>query len=188
MNGVSRGGCCDRHSRSQATALPRIARLPAKWIVSGYPYPFLFNPAPPHGTIVRQFMPLAAGNWMGPYEVLASLGAGGMLEVYRATDTKLGRGISLGMALKVPPSEMAQDPERLAPFRRETKGFVQLDHPNIVTIHSVEESDGIHFLTMQLGRQKAEAIEAFDEELMKLGGKPVGAPASRKKLRCWQPE
>jgi TolB-like protein/Tfp pilus assembly protein PilF len=69
-----------------------------------------------------------------------------MGEVYRATDTKLGRDI----ALKVLPAEMAQDPERLGRFRREAKALAQLDHPNIVTIHSVEESGGIHFLTMQL--------------------------------------
>jgi serine/threonine protein kinase len=69
-----------------------------------------------------------------------------MAEVYRATDTKLGRDI----ALKVLPAEMAQDPERLGRFRREAKTLAQLDHPNIVTIHSVEECGGIHFLTMQL--------------------------------------
>jgi TolB-like protein len=69
-----------------------------------------------------------------------------MGEVYRATDTKLGRDI----ALKVLPAEMAQDPERLGRFRREAKALAQLDHPNIVTIHSVEECGGIHFLTMQL--------------------------------------
>ena len=74
------------------------------------------------------------------------LGAGGMGEVYRATDTKLGRDV----ALKVLPAEMAQDPERLSRFRREAKVLAQLDHPNIVTIHSVEECDGVHFLTMQL--------------------------------------
>jgi hypothetical protein len=122
-------------------------------------------------------MPLASGDLLGPYEVLASVGAGGMLEVYCATDTKLGRDL----ALNAPPSEMAQDPERLAPFRREAKAFAQLDHPNIVAIHSVEESDGIRFLTMQLGRLKAPVIKALDEKLVKLGWKPEGAPASRKK-------
>ena len=54
------------------------------------------------------------------------------------------------MALKVLPAEMAQDPERLGRFRREAKTLAQLDHPNIVTIYSVEECDGVHFLTMQL--------------------------------------
>lgn len=69
-----------------------------------------------------------------------------MGEVYRATDTKLGRDV----ALKVLPGEMAHDPDRLGRFRREAKVLAQLDHPNIVTIYSVEEFDGLHFLTMQL--------------------------------------
>jgi serine/threonine protein kinase len=69
-----------------------------------------------------------------------------MGEVYRATDTKLSRDV----ALKVLPAEMAHDPERLARFRREAKALAQLDHPNIVTIYSVEECAGVHFLTMQL--------------------------------------
>jgi TolB-like protein/cytochrome c-type biogenesis protein CcmH/NrfG len=91
-------------------------------------------------------MALTPGTKLGPYEIQSPLGAGGMGEVYRATDTKLGRDI----ALKVLPAEMAQDPERLGRFRREAKALAQLDHPNIVTIHSVEECDGVHFLTMQL--------------------------------------
>jgi eukaryotic-like serine/threonine-protein kinase len=91
-------------------------------------------------------MALTSGTKLGPYEIQSPLGAGGMGEVYRATDTKLGRDV----ALKVLPAEMAQDPDRLARFRREAKALAQLDHPNIVTIHSVEESDGVHFLTMQL--------------------------------------
>jgi TolB-like protein/Tfp pilus assembly protein PilF len=91
-------------------------------------------------------MALAPGTKLGPYEIQSPLGAGGMGEVYRATDTKLGRDV----ALKVLPAEMAHDPERLARFRREAKTLAQLDHPNIVTIYSVEECDGVHFLTMQL--------------------------------------
>src|ERR1022692_3677673 len=91
-------------------------------------------------------MALTPGTKLGPYEIQSPLGAGGMGEVYRATDTKLGRDI----ALKVLPAEMAQDPERLGRFRREAKALAQLDHPNIVTIHSVEECGGLHFLTMQL--------------------------------------
>src|ERR1700686_4717115 len=91
-------------------------------------------------------MALAPSTKLGPYEIQTSLVAGGMGEVYRATDSKLGRDV----ALKVLPAEMAQDPERLGRFRREAKSLAQLDHPNIVTIYSVEESDGIHFLTMQL--------------------------------------
>ena len=91
-------------------------------------------------------MTLAAGMNLGPYQIQSPLGAGGMGEVYRATDTKLGRDV----ALKVLPAEMAQDLERLGRFRREAKSLAQLDHPNIVTIYSVEECDGVHFLTMQL--------------------------------------
>src|ERR1022692_1833200 len=91
-------------------------------------------------------MPLSSGTRLGPYEIQSPLGAGGMGEVYRATDTKLGRDV----ALKVLPAEMAHDPERLARFRREAKALAQLDHPNIVTIYTVEECDGVHFLTMQL--------------------------------------
>src|SRR5579863_91825 len=91
-------------------------------------------------------MGLTSGTKLGPYEIQSPLGAGGMGEVYRATDTKLGRDV----ALKVLPAEMAQDPERLGRFRREAKTLAQLDHPNIVTIYSVEECDGVHFLTMQL--------------------------------------
>src|ERR1700744_284087 len=91
-------------------------------------------------------MPLAPGTRLGSYEILSSLGAGGMGEVYRATDTKLGRDV----ALKVLPPDVAQDAERLSRFRREAKILAQLDHPNIVTIYSVEEGAGTQFLTMQL--------------------------------------
>src|SRR5271156_3981911 len=91
-------------------------------------------------------MALTPGTKLGPHEIQSPLGAGGLAEVYRAPDTKLGRDI----ALKVLPAAMAKDPERLGRFRREAKTLAQLDHPNIVTIHSVEECGGIHFLTMQL--------------------------------------
>ena len=89
---------------------------------------------------------LTSGSKLGAYEIQSPLGAGGMGEVYRATDTKLGRDV----ALKVLPTELAHDGERLTRFRREAKTLAQLDHPNIVTIYSVEESGGVHFLTMQL--------------------------------------
>ena len=86
------------------------------------------------------------GKRLGWYQVLAKLGEGGMGEVFRATDTRLGRAI----ALKVLPADTARDPERLARFQREARAVAALNHPHIVTIHSIEESDGIHFLTMEL--------------------------------------
>ena len=86
------------------------------------------------------------GRTLSHYRITAAIGAGGMGEVYRATDTKLGRDV----ALKVLPPEMASSPERLERFRREARALVSLDHPGIVGVVSVEEADGIHFLTMQL--------------------------------------
>jgi TolB-like protein len=88
----------------------------------------------------------AIGDRLGRYELLARIGAGGMGVVYRAADTKLGRAV----ALKILPPEMAHDPERLARFQREARSVAALNHPHIVTLHSVEEVDGIHFLTMEL--------------------------------------
>ncbi len=86
------------------------------------------------------------GQTLAHYRITAAIGAGGMGEVYRATDTKLGRDV----ALKVLPAEMASSPERLERFQREAKALAALDHPGIVTVYSVEESGGVHFLTMQL--------------------------------------
>jgi len=80
------------------------------------------------------------------YQVTSTIGAGGMGEVYRATDSKLGRDV----ALKVLPPEMARDPDRLARFRREARAVAALNHPHIVTIFSVEEAEDVHFLTMEL--------------------------------------
>jgi len=91
-------------------------------------------------------MPLASGTHLGIYEIQASIGAGGMGEVYRATDTRLGRDV----AVKILPTEMAQDPERLVRFHREARSVAALNHPNVVTVYSVEECDGVHFLTMEL--------------------------------------
>jgi len=79
-------------------------------------------------------MPLASGTRLGSYEIQAPIGAGGMGEVYRATDTKLGRAV----ALKILPTEMAHDPDRLARFHREARAVAALNHPNVVTLYSVE--------------------------------------------------
>jgi serine/threonine protein kinase/tetratricopeptide (TPR) repeat protein len=86
------------------------------------------------------------GRTLAHYRISAVLGAGGMGEVYRATDTKLARDI----ALKVLPPDMARDPDRLARFQREARAVAALNHPNVVTVFSVEESDNVHFITMEL--------------------------------------
>jgi serine/threonine protein kinase len=80
------------------------------------------------------------------YEIVEKLGQGGMGEVYRARDTKLDRDV----ALKILPTDMANDPERRMRFEREAKAVATLKHPNIVTIHSVEAEGGSHFITMEL--------------------------------------
>ena len=89
---------------------------------------------------------MLTGDALGPYRVLGKLGAGGMGEVYRARDTKLGRDV----AIKVLSDSLAGDPERLARFEREAKVLAALNHPHIVTIFSIEEADGVPFLTMEL--------------------------------------
>jgi len=91
-------------------------------------------------------MTLQVGARLGAYEVLGPLGAGGMGEVYRARDTRLGREV----AIKVLPAEVASSPDRLAHLEREARTVAGLNHPNIVTLFSVEDADGIRFLTMEL--------------------------------------
>ena len=86
------------------------------------------------------------GRTLGPYEVVGKLGAGGMGEVYRATDTKLKREV----AIKVLPASVAQDPERLARFQREAEVLAQLNHPHIAAIYGLEDADGIKALVMEL--------------------------------------
>ncbi len=89
-------------------------------------------------------MPIPPGARLGSYEVLSPLGAGGIGEVYRARDTKLGREV----AIKVLPDTFAQDQERLARFKREAKLLASLNHPKIATIHGLEESGGTQYLVM----------------------------------------
>jgi serine/threonine protein kinase len=86
------------------------------------------------------------GRTLGHYVIKSSLGAGGMGEVYRATDTKLGRDV----ALKILPSHLASSAERRERFQREARALAALDHPRIVAIHSLEEVDGADLLTMEL--------------------------------------
>jgi len=82
-------------------------------------------------------MSLSAGDRLGPYEILAPLGAGGMGEVYRAHDSRLKRDV----AIKVLPAALALDPDRMVRFEREARLLAPLDHPNIGAICGLEESD-----------------------------------------------
>ena len=91
-------------------------------------------------------MRLTPGSRIGPYEIVGALGAGGMGEVFRARDTKLGREV----AIKVLPSSVAADPERLARFDREARSLAALNHPNIGAIYGVEEAAGIVALVLEL--------------------------------------
>ncbi len=91
-------------------------------------------------------MPLSTGNRLGPYEIVAAIGAGGMGEVYRARDSKLERDV----AIKVLPDTVAHDLERLARFRREAQILAALNHPNIAHIHDFEDSTGTAALVMEL--------------------------------------
>ena len=114
-------------------------------------------------------MALAVGTRLGPYEIQSALGAGGMGEVYRARDTKLGRDV----ALKVVAESFTHDPERVARFQREAQLLASLNHPHIATIYGLEEAhpstrsagsgqEALHFLAMELveGATLAERLKA----------------------------
>ncbi|PYU35025.1 MAG: hypothetical protein DMG31_04775 [Acidobacteria bacterium] len=130
---------------------------------------FMEQPAIEHGALKR-------GTRLGPYEILAPLGAGGMGEVYEAHDSKLGRKV----AIKVLPATFIHDPQRLARFQREARMLASLNHPNIATIHGLEESDGVHYLVMELvpGETLAERIGKGAlpvEEALKVAGQVAQA-------------
>ncbi len=91
-------------------------------------------------------MTISAGSRFGPYEVLSPLGAGGMGEVYRARDVRLGREV----ALKVLPEEVSADRDRLARFEQEARSASALNHPNIVTIHDIGQSGTVSYIAMEL--------------------------------------
>jgi eukaryotic-like serine/threonine-protein kinase len=91
-------------------------------------------------------MRLTAGAHLGPYEILAAIGAGGMGEVYRARDTRLGRDV----ALKTLPSAFTSDFERVARFKREAQVLAALNHQHIAAIHGLDEANGCHFLVLEL--------------------------------------
>src|SRR4051812_2258862 len=102
-------------------------------------------------------MPLTPGARLGPYEIVATLGAGGMGEVYRAHDTRLKRDV----AIKVLPDACAHHPDRLARFQREAEMLAALNHPHIASIYRLEERADVCALVMELveGPTLAERIQ-----------------------------
>lgn len=90
-------------------------------------------------------MSFAAGTRLGPYEILAAVGAGGMGEVYRAKDTRLNRTV----AIKVLPPHLSSNPDLRQRFEREARAVSRLSHPNICTLHDIGRQDGIDYLVME---------------------------------------
>ena len=112
---------------------PRSARSPLRGhtlICAGYPRII---------TRVSRLVSLNPGTRIGSYEIAAQIGVGGMGEVYRAHDTKLGRDV----AIKILPSHFTSDPDRLARFEREARVLASLNHPNIGAIYGSEDADGV---------------------------------------------
>jgi len=119
-------------------------------------------------------MSLSEGTCLGPYSIVAPLGAGGMGEVYLATDSRLKRQV----AVKILPSGVAADPDRLARFQREAELLASLNHPHIATVYGLEDAGGVKALVMELVEgptlRKAQPITTlhvvlnFDQELRRL--------------------
>src|SRR5437870_13057419 len=103
-------------------------------------------------------MSLSTGTKLGSYEIVSPLGAGGMGEVYRARDARLGREI----AIKVLPSALASDPDRRQRFEQEARSASALNHPNILTVYDIGSVDGTLYIAMELveGRTVRELIAA----------------------------
>src|SRR6202035_2442378 len=93
-----------------------------------------------------RLMPLAPGSKLGPYEIVAPLGAGGMGEVYRAHDPRLGREV----AIKVLPASFSADPDRLHRFEQEARAAAALNHPNILTVHEIGSHEDRPYLVFEL--------------------------------------
>jgi len=115
---------------------------------------FLEKPALDEATVTMVMQP---GRQLGPYRIVSPLGAGGMGEVYRAHDSKLGRDV----AIKMLPAEFARDAARLARFRREARALAALNHPNIAAIYGLEEAGDIECLVLERHCQLEQARDVF---------------------------
>src|SRR5262249_33143818 len=108
-------------------------------------------------------MPISSGQRIGPYEVISSIGAGGMGEVYRARDPRLGRDI----ALKILPAEFSANRDSLKRFEQEARSASALNHPNIITIYDVGTDESMSYLSMELVEGKS-LRAVLEEGLMPL--------------------
>jgi serine/threonine protein kinase len=125
---------------------------------------------------MRLDMSLAPGSRLGPYEIIGPLGAGGMGEVYRATDTRLDRSV----AIKILPAQLSSDPVRKQRFEREAKTISSLNHPHICTLHDVGHQEGIDYLVMECveGETLAKRLEKGPlplEQVLKYGAQIADA-------------
>src|SRR5207253_1531606 len=121
-------------------------------------------------------MSLRVGTQLGSLEITGLLGRGGMGEVYRARDLKLKREV----AIKILPEEFSRDADRVSRFQREAQVLAALNHPNIASIHSFEEADGLRFLVLELveGETLAEKVKRGPisiQEVLKIGKQICGA-------------
>jgi serine/threonine protein kinase len=120
---------------------------------------------------------LRPGTRLGPYEIVSTLGAGGMGEVYRADDSRLGRAV----ALKLLPPDVSADEDRRQRFLREARAAARLTHPNVATVYDVGEADGRLYLAMELvdGRtlpQKTAGRPLPVAEILEIGAQVADAP------------
>ena len=113
---------------------------------------------PSTGAIIARSVALTSGIKLGPYEIIAPLGAGGMGEVYRARDTRLDRDV----AVKVLPANLSSDPNLRQRLEREAKAVSKISHPHICTLHDIGHQDGMDFLIMGTARRR-DAGAAADE-------------------------
>lgn len=121
-------------------------------------------------------MRISPGTKLGPYEILSTIGAGGMGEVYRARDTRLDRTV----AIKILPAYFSKDPVRKQRFEREAKAISGLNHPNICTLHDVGSQDGIDYLVMEYVEEESLAQRLAKgplplEQVLKVGWEMAAA-------------
>ena len=123
-------------------------------------------------------MPLIAGTRLGPYEIISAIGAGGMGEVYRARDTRLGRDV----AIKVLPAAFSADPDRLRRFEQEARAAAALNHPNILAVYDIGQHDGSPYIVSEL-LEGATLAKRIPRVALGSGPLAVGQPGSDRAAR-----